>query len=311
MKQKFIFIGIIYYLVLTFINCSRKSDSPELTGLYLGQKPPGKTLEVFAPGIVTTDKYESAITVSPDLKEVYFIRKSLNVADNRIWYSRIEDEKLTIPELAPFTYDCIEGYPCFTPDGERLYYVSRRIPPGQDTTSVWGNIWFVDKTEDGWSEPKYLDSPVNELGPHYLSIDNEGILYFGSGLKSVYYSELKNGEYPEAVKLPDEINCFESVSHPAIAPDGSYLMVDVYWMKNNRVEGSLFISFKKPDGSWTKLLDMRETLKITDSYIWASAKVTPDGKYIFVERYIQETHKADLYWISSKIIEELKPDELK
>ncbi len=311
MKQKAILIGIMIVLVVIFSNCTQKSDSSNFKSLYLGQTPPGMNLEIFAQGIVTTDKYESAITVSPDLSEVFFLRKSLNVADNRICYSRIEEGKLTIPEMAPFTYDCIEGYPCFTPDGKRLYYISRRPVAGQDTTSVWGNIWFIDKTKDGWSEPEYLDSPVNDLGPHYLSIDNKGILYFGSGLKCVYYAEWSDGDYPEAVKLPDEINCFESVSHPAIAPDGSYLMVDVYWKENDRIEGSLFISFKRPDGSWTKVVDMKEVLNITDSYIWCTAKVTPDGKYIFVERYIQETHKADLFWISAEIIEELKPDELK
>ncbi|MFC1726689.1 hypothetical protein ACFL4T_13790, partial [candidate division KSB1 bacterium] len=190
MKQKTIFIGIVYLLILIFTNCSRKSGAPVLKGLYLGQTPPGLTLEVFAPGIITTDKFESAITVSPDLKEVYFIRKSLDVADNRIWYSRVENGKLSNSQIVPFTYDCIEGYPCITPNGKRLYYVSRRPVPGQDTTSVWGNIWFVDRKKDGWSEPRYLDSPINDLNPHYLSMDNKGTLYFGSGLKCVYYAKL-------------------------------------------------------------------------------------------------------------------------
>lgn len=309
--MKRIILICLILLLAAIMTHAQKTVFSTLTGPYLGQKTPGMNLEVFAQGIVTTDKYESAITVSPDLSEIFFIRKSLNAADNRIWYSRIEEGKLTFPEMAPFTYDCIEGYPCFTPDGKRLYYVSRRPVAGQDTTSVWGNIWFVDKTKDGWSESEYLDSPINDLRPHFLSMDKKGTLYFGSGLTSVYCAKLSDGKYLEAVKLPDEINGFESVSHPAIAPDGSYLMVDVFWKKNDRVEGSLFISFKRPDGSWTKTVDMKKTLKITDSYIWGSATVTPDGKYIFIEKYIQEKRKADLYWISSKIIEELKPDELK
>ncbi|MFC1565033.1 hypothetical protein ACFL6G_08865 [candidate division KSB1 bacterium] len=312
MKRFPVFNSFIFLLITIINGCSRQADYPELKNHYLGQKPPGAALEIFAPGIVTTDKFESAITVSPDLKEVYFIRKSLKIADNRIWYSRIEDEKLSIPQKAPFTYECLEGNPCFTRDGKRLYYVSQRPVPDQDSTSVWGNIWFVDKTKDGWSEPVYLDSPINDLGPHYLSIDNEGTLYFGSATqKCVYYAKLKDSGYPEAARMPEEINYLKGASHPGIAPDGSYLMVDYYWMENDSLKGSLFISFKKPDGSWTKAVDMRETLKITDSYIWASAMVTPDGKYIFIERYIQETQKADLYWISSKIIEELKPDYIK
>ena len=267
MKRKWILFVLTCFILILLIGCAKKEDFPGLKGPYLGQPPPGMTLEIFAPGIVTTEKSESAITVSPDLQEIYFLRKSPQVADNRIWYSRLENGKPTISKLAPFTYDCIEGYPCFTPDGKRLYFISLRHVPGQDTTSVWGNIWFIDKKKDSWTEPKYLDSPINDLGPHYLSMDNKGTLYFGSGLKCVYYAKWSDDMYLEAIKLPDEINGYESVSHPGIAPDGSYLMVDVYWKEKDRVEGSVFISFKRPDGSWTKAVDMREALKITDSYM--------------------------------------------
>ncbi|MGD9344533.1 MAG: hypothetical protein PVH84_01640 [Candidatus Aminicenantes bacterium] len=206
----------------------------------------------------------------------------------------------------------MEGYPCFTPDGKRLYYISLRPAPVQDQVSVWGNIWFADKEKDGWSEPSFLDSPINDLGPHYLSMDNKRTLYFGSGvMKCVYCAEWGDDGYSDAVRLPDEINDLEGVSHPGIAPDGRYLMVDSFWKKNDRIEGSLFISFKKPDGSWTKAIDMKNALKITDSYIWGSATVTPDGKYIFVERFIQEKSQSDLFWVRSEIVEQLKPDELK
>lgn len=286
---------------------------PDLKSPYLGQTPPGTSLEIFANGIVTTEQSESSIDISPDLKEVYFLRKSPKLADNRIWTSRVENGVLTQPQVASFSSDSVEGYPCFSPDGDRLYYVSRRPAPGQDTASVsvWGNIWYVDRERDGWGKPQLLDSPINDLHPHALSMDDQGTLYLGSALKSVYYAELTNGNYTKAVKLPDTINRFESVSHPAIAPDGSYLITDVYWRENDRVMGSLFISFKKSDGSWTQSQDMREALGIDDDSIWCCASVTPDGKILFVERYNQETSQSDLFWISSEIIQELKREGLK
>ena len=310
MKSKVILIIVLFYAFLGVY--AHKEEFPVLNDDYLGQKPPAMTPEIFAPGVVTTDKSESAIAVSPDLKEIYFIRKSPKAADNRIWYSRVEKGKLTSSRKAPFSYDCMEGYPCFTPDGRRLYYISLRPVPGQDPVSVWGNIWYTDRKKDGWSEPQFLDSPINDLGPHYLSMDHKGTLYFGSGVvKSIYCAKLEDGGYSETIRLPDEINDLEGVSHPGIAPDGSYLMVDSFWKGNDRIEGSLFISFKKPDGSWTKAVDMRNALKIDDPYIWCSATVTPDGKYIFVERFIQEESKSDLFWVRAEIVEKLKPAELK
>ena len=308
MKFKIADLGILFLFVVFSFNCSKEKGSPDS---YLGQIPPGPALEVFAPGIITTDKSESSVAVSPDLNEIYFIRKSPKESDNQIWFSKVENGKLTDPQIVPFAYDCIEGYPCFTPDGKRLYYVSGRPAPGLDTTSYWGSIWFVDRDKEGWSEPKHLDSSINDLSPHFMTMDKKGTLYFGCGLRSVYYAEWSDGKFSEAVKLPDEINCFESVSHPAISPDGSYLMVDVYWTENDSVKGSLFISFKRPDGSWTKVVDMRDALKINDSHIWCSATVTPDGKYIFVERFILGESKSDMFWVSAEIIEDLKPEELK
>ncbi len=315
MKRKRIFIGIAVLIVSVFNNCTRQSDTSAVKDTYLGQEPPGMTLAVFAPGIVTTDKSESALTVSPDLREVYFIRKSPQEADNRIWTSRLEDGKLAISEPASFTYDCLEGYPCFTPDGKRLYYISRRPIPGQDTMDDWGQVWFVDKTEDGWSDPTWLDSPINECKPHFLSMEKNGTLYFGGsksdvngGKRAIFYAELKDSTYSEVKRLPDEINDLVGISHPAIAPDGSYIMVDSFSRENDRITGGVHISFKKPDGSWTRAESMKEAINVPESEIWCSVHATPDGKVIFFEKWTQETSKSDLYWIDAKIIERLRPD---
>ncbi len=34
------------------------NDWPEVSGAYFGQKPPGMTAEIFAPGIISTDRSE-------------------------------------------------------------------------------------------------------------------------------------------------------------------------------------------------------------------------------------------------------------
>ena len=56
---------------------------------------------------------------------------------------------------------------------------------------------------------------------------------------------------------------------------------------------------------------MKEILKVPETELWCSARVTPDGKYIFIEKFTHETSKSDLYWISAEIIEELRQKELK
>ena len=39
-------------------------------------------------------------------------------------------------------------------------------------------MWYVDRAEDGWSEPQFLGPPLNDYGPVYCSIADDGTLYF-------------------------------------------------------------------------------------------------------------------------------------
>jgi len=52
-----------------------QDDFPVLEGPYIGQKPPGLTPEVFAPGIVSTEHRAWGGSFTPDMKEYYFARR--------------------------------------------------------------------------------------------------------------------------------------------------------------------------------------------------------------------------------------------
>jgi len=311
MKKKIIFSGILIFCSVFIFEIKAQNNLPVQKGVYLGQKPPGMTPEIFAPGIVSIEEgKEYKIAFSPDLKEIFFTRRTPRGRNDRNWYCRFENGKLTTPKLAPFTYDCLESNACFTPDGKRVYFSSRRPLPGEEALSKMPNIWFVDKTEAGWSKPQFLGSPLNDLMPVYFSFENSGTLYFTrSRPREIGSAEWKNGRFSNIKSCPDEINYVRDVAHPAVAPDGSYIIVDSYYFENNRLTGSLYISFRKPDGSWTKAVSMKNALKASESDIYASARVTPDGKYILFEKYIREFDKADIYWVDARIIDDLRPKQ--
>jgi hypothetical protein len=66
----------------------------------------------------------------------------------------------------------------------------------------------------------------------------------------------------------------------------------------------------KPEGEGLYLgqsppgLDPQEA---SDSDIHAIARITPDGKYLFFEAYEPETDESDIYWVSTKAVENLRP----
>ncbi len=51
-------LGSEYVLRTAVVTGTVKEESPNLSGPYLGQRPPGPHAEVFAPGIVSTDAEE-------------------------------------------------------------------------------------------------------------------------------------------------------------------------------------------------------------------------------------------------------------
>ena len=282
---------------------------PGEEGLYLGQEPPGTEMEVFAPGVVSIEEgKEYNITISPDLQEIFFTRRTPHGRNDRLWTSQLVGGKLGTPELAPFGYDVLETDACFTPDGQRLYFNSWRPLPGEESPSRVHNVWVVERTADGWGEPQFLGPPLNDYGPVYFSFAGDGTLYFTrSSPREIWYAELEDGAYREAQSLPGGVNNLREVAHPAIAPDEGYIVVDAREVREGRVLGAyLHVSFRRPDGSWTEAVSLRDALHASDSDVHAMPRITPDGKYLLFEQYEQATDKADIYWVSTEVIEELR-----
>jgi len=313
MKYRTICVGIFLSITFVISSNAHQDDFPVLKRPYLGQKPPGMTPEVFAPGVVSIEEgKEYKPTISPDATEIFFVRRTPRKRNDCIWTSRLENGKLTVPQIASFTYSCFEGQPCFTPEGERLFFMSCRPLPGENTVNRLPHLWYVDKTYTGWSDPQYFASTINEHHPAQISIANDGTVYFVSNTKrKIFFAEPENGKYGEPQLLPCGVNDLVPVGHPAIAPDESYIVVDRVYRDKDKLKSDMYISFKNPDGTWTSPVSIREALKMTDSDVYAAPRITYDGRYLFFEKYVMETDKSDIYWVDVKIIEDLKPKELK
>ena len=148
MSAKAIFqIIAIVILLSIFICCAQQDDFPVLKGSYLGQKPPGMTPEVFAPGIISTEEkyelnsifslkgdeflYEISTTTPEEKKEgLYFYIIMVSKQVNGIW---------TKPEMAPFSGKYSTMDMCFSPDGNRLYFTSDRPNPWDSSSNT--HIW--------------------------------------------------------------------------------------------------------------------------------------------------------------------------
>ncbi len=267
---------------------SRPREFTVPKGQYFGQKPPGLKPEIFAPAIISTDGYEFAITFSPDGKELYFTRREgeKNYPTNYLMVCRYENNRWTEPEIGSFSGQYFDFESHISPDGQKLYFGSLRPKPAG--IQAEGGIWFLEKTDHGWGEPRFLDAPINNGFAMYVTSAKNGNLYY-TGADGLYCSFYRNGEYSEPEKLRDENNEYFSGAHTFIAPDENYLIFDS--------DPGLVISFRKEDGTWTKIKEMGIIPNMCPS-------VSPDGKYLFFARH------GNIFWVDAKIIENLRPKEL-
>jgi hypothetical protein len=245
-------LSLLLLLPLIAIGCAEESPesvgttSSVLRGDYLGQAPPGLKPEVFAPGVVSLDGHrERDVTFSRDLMEFYFSR------DAAIMVIRQEGGRWTGPEAAPFSSEYQEFEAFVSPDGQRMYYISRRPLSGLGEPEDW-QTWFVERDGPGWGAPKRL----TDQGDFYPTITRNGVMYFTGADTDLYRSRLVDGLMTEREKLGDTVNTEAAEYNACIAPDESFIAFTSEGWGPGFGGGDLFISFRKEDGSWTKAKNM-------------------------------------------------------
>ncbi len=331
MKNKFYLVILLMPFII--LSCEKKDNFPVLKGDYLGQNPPGLTPEIFAPGIISTGYHDGCITFSPDGNELFY--HFGGHGRMVILHMKQENGRWTMPQVASFSGQYRDGEPHFSHDGNKLLFRSTRPLDGKGEPMEYVDNWIVERSETGWGEPKNLGRPINsEKNDLYPMLSRTGDLYFASdrdGGWDIYVSKFEDGEYAEPRKLSDAINSEFGDWDAYLAPDESYLLFGSNGRSDGFGESDLFISFRKKDGTWTKSKNMGS--QINTFYREVDPVVSPDGKYIFFRsnRRIHESYsetpitydellrifdspgngEGDIYWVDAKVIEALKPNELK
>ena len=128
--------ALIICLLVLFITSllSQQSDFSELTGPYLGQKPPGKNPERFADNLLSSlySFHQSIIVFSPDGKAAYWQARAIpekpNVlGDDAVYESKYIDGCWTKPRIAPFSIvKSGDTSPFISPDGKKFFFISKR-----------------------------------------------------------------------------------------------------------------------------------------------------------------------------------------
>ena len=316
---------------------AREESFPALKGPYLGQKPPGMTPEIFVPGIISTGRSEQQIAFAPDGRELF-----LWLGENRpyctILWMKDEGEGWHPLQVALFSGKYVDMKFSFSPDGNTFFFSSNRphLRGGKPSDNL--DIWSVERHQNGWGQPILLNSPVNtESHDYYPVTAGNGNLYFmsdrdgGMGEDDIYVACFEDGKLKKAKNIGPPINTALNEGDPFIAQDESYLIFCCRDREGGFGNNDLYISFRKADGSWTEPINMGASINTLAEEV--CPVVTHDGKYLFfssnrkrIDGYPESplTYEQiigdlagpgngsnDIYWVDAKIIDELRPDELK
>ena len=307
MKNAFFYGGIFIFLLVSQTTHSQQEDFPILIGPYLGQKPPGMSPEIFAPGIISVDENfeHSAAVFSPDSKEVFWCTNvnwytDNRVADNlRLYTMKMVAGQWTAPQQASFVRNIRVERPVFSPDGNKLYIEYRSDPADADSDN---DIYLVERTESGWSDPKPLSPLINSSSMERLHcVTADGSLYFSrdpfTDHEEVFVSRLVNGKFTQPEKLGESYNSDDYELAIVIDPDEEYMLVNT--LNKQHTSSELNILYKKADGSWTERIGVE-----TPHHCGGFLSLSPDGKYLF---FLDDA----ICWISTGFIDELNPQNLK
>jgi hypothetical protein len=272
----------------------KSADFSILKGPYLGQKPPGKKAELFAPQIIAYEVHESPI-ISQDLREIF-----IGSMTEGLKYYKMEEGVWSLHEVLPFDLPQNCNGMFVSPSGKRIYFL------------IWEdndeNFYFVEKQGDGWTMLRSLGEQVNSFPTHwqFTTAKNEN-LYFSSG-GSILVSVFDGTSHQRPIPLEQKNSEDLKGGTPFIAVDESYLIYSVE-MNDRDKTTDLYISYRLKNNKWTEPKNLGPSIN-TEGCFDLCPKISPDGKYLF---FISRRSGPDfrIYWADAGFIEDHKLKELK
>ena len=224
----------------------------------------------------------------------------LNYDDpQRIFIAKKIDGIWQEPQIAEFSGQYQDGKPILSPDGNTLYFYSKRPINEGGNSSENAMIWFVKKNKGNRGNPKLLSfSP--SLGTafypdHYAS---NGLFYFSVKVApndyDIYQCEMKNDKPVKIKRVNEHISMKSIVDLGAATNPENNILVFQSNNRNNKNQAILYICKKQDNGEWSNPVPLSDLINQNTTRF---ASFTRDGKYFFFTS--SKSGVEEIYWIKS------------
>lgn len=313
----------VFFVVVSvaFLSCgpgeepTALEDEDLLVGPYMGQRAPGMMPEKFLGDVLD---HNFCTTFSPTGDEFYFTHYDPDTNACSIEFMKMTDGVWGEPEVASFSSEFTDNDIAMSVDGTRVVFRSNRPLSGEPTDESRDGLylWTSVRTETGWSEPEVVAfDGRTDIAGGFPSMTNDGALYFTTkkpgdpGPKDIYRSKMVGGAFSAPNNLGDTVNSRYGEGDLFVSPDGSFLLVSCYDHPEN-VGGDrldLWVSFRTPDDSWTVPANLGPP--INTEHGENCPAVSPDGKFLFFNRYTGEEGNDEngTYWVDIRYLDRFRP----
>ncbi|WP_159090892.1 PD40 domain-containing protein [Aquimarina aquimarini] len=268
---------LIPILFFAFSNGLQAQSSQELNNILNELK-----VELVQPGTVSTNDFEFGTSISPDENELFFVKGISGFRRTVLVYCHWKDGYWSEPKIAPFSGKHRDMNPYHSKDGKRLYYTSDRPTPNPLLKK--SNLWYVDKTVNGWSEPKLVEGMINdEFEIVYPTVHSDGTIHFvswsrpGTKKGDIFVSKLENGTYTAPERI-DELNTVNNDADPEMSQDGKFMFITS--MRDGGFgHYDLYVFKKQKDGKWGKGINLGT--KVNSINMDSDPILSPDGQTLY------------------------------
>jgi len=297
----------ILFLALLAASIGCMAQSPDFwnnKNAYLGQKPPGDKPEKFAPGLLAKDSLFALdrVAFSPDGTSFYYCVNTswFNGKNLKIKYFEYKDGKWIGPAILTEHHYA----PTFSPDGKTIYVI------GGANKAVGDMVWQLHKTEKDWSElGEYISKPY---GLYDFMPTISGNMYVGSNGNQGNVRDFTTYTFSK-ITVSGKDTVVQSLGIPLNAPgfngdffvaaDESYMIISAKEWPTYECE--LYISFHKPDNTWTNPKSLGPLINDGVAHRWGEY-VSPDGKFLFYS-HGHSAKDCAIYWVRfDALLERLK-----
>lgn len=296
--------GLAAGLSLSLLALGCRPPEPALRADEADTAEASSSATLFAPGVVSTEAPEFAITFEPDGRRAYFNRTTadrsrIGLVAAALVGGRWQDQGELVFAGAHRDVD-----PFVTADGSRLYFSSDRPDPAAEVAPGF-DIWYVERRNGGgWGEPRPLGPPVNSPATEvFCSLSAAGTIYYGSnrdGVFDVYRAPPRDGGFGEPERLNLTLDEDASAGNPWVAADESFVLFSSE--RPGGLGGSdLWVSFQR-DGAWSEPLNLGPAVNSPQADF--APALSPDGRTLFftserpgvvAETAIGERPPGDIY----------------